>query len=148
MRIIFTMFFIAFISANVLAESTIKEKDVNKITNLLEKQEKAWSRGNLEKFMETYKNSGDLVMVGSGGVTYGWQSVFENYKRSYPDKKAMGDLRLEIVGIRSIDKNNAYVVGRFFLTRKAGNIDGIFTLVLEKSWGRWLIISDHSSASN
>jgi len=142
------MVFIAIVSVNVLADNAIKEKDVNKITNLLAKQEKAWNKGNLEKFMETYKNSEDLVMVGSGGVTYGWQSVFENYKRSYPDKKAMGELRFEIVDIRSIDKNNAYVIGRFFLDRKAGDVNGTFTLVLVKSWGKWLIINDHSSVDN
>ncbi len=148
MRIIFTMIFLACISFYVSAENTIKEKDVEKITNLLDKQVKAWNKGNLEKFMDTYKNSEDLVMVGSGGVTYGWQSILENYKRNYPDKKAMGELRFEIVDIRSIDNNNAYAIGRFFLTRKAGDINGIFTLVLEKSWGKWQIISDHSSASN
>ncbi|HKI88660.1 MAG TPA: nuclear transport factor 2 family protein [Draconibacterium sp.] len=148
MRILFTVIILACISLNVLAESPIKEKEVKKVNDLLDKQVNAWNKGNIGKFMDTYWKSDDLVFVGSKGVTYGWQPTLENYKRSYPNKKAMGNLRFDILDIRKIDKKTIFVVGRFFLTRNAGNVDGHFTLVVQKKAGKWVIVSDHSSADD
>jgi uncharacterized protein (TIGR02246 family) len=148
MRIIFTVIFAALVAMSVQAEHTIKEKEVEKVTDLLDKQVKEWNNGNLDKFMDTYWKSEDLVFVGSSGVTYGWQSTLNNYKKNYPNKRAMGNLRFNIMDIRKIDKKTIFVIGRFFLTRNAGNVDGHFTLVVQKVRGKWLIISDHSSADD
>ncbi len=130
------------------AQSNIREKDKKQITRLLEKQVDAWNKGNLEKFMETYWNSEKLVFVGSRGPTYGWQATLDNYKRGYPDKKAMGKLEFKIQDISQIDKKSVFVIGRFELTREIGNVAGYFTLVIQKINGNWLIISDHSSAES
>ena len=136
MRIIFTVIFAAFIVTSVMAEHSIKEKELKKITDLLDKQVGAWNKGNLEKFMDTYWKSEDLVFVGSKGVTYGWQQTLRNYKSSYPNKRAMGNLRFNIMDIRKIDKRSIFVIGRFFLTRKAGDVNGHFTLVIQKKGGK------------
>lgn len=148
MRIYFTIIFAVLVATSVLAEHSIKEKEVEKVTDLLNKQVSAWNKGNLEKFMETYWKSEDLVFVGSKGITYGWQQTLRNYKSSYPNKRAMGNLRFNIMDIRKIDKKSIFVIGRFFLTRNAGNVDGHFTLVMQKKGGKWLIVSDHSSADD
>jgi hypothetical protein len=44
-------------------------------------------------------------------------------------------------------KNNAFVIGKWFLNRQAGkgNLGGCFTLLLKKMKGKWVIVSDHSS---
>jgi uncharacterized protein (TIGR02246 family) len=148
MRIYFTIIFAVLVAASVHAKQSIKEKEITKVTNLLDKQVNAWNKGNLEKFMETYWKSEDLVFVGSKGITYGWQQTLRNYKSSYPNKRAMGNLRFNIMDIRKIDKKSIFVIGRFFLTRNAGNVDGHFTLVMQKKGGKWLIVSDHSSADD
>jgi ketosteroid isomerase-like protein len=47
-----------------------------------------------------------------------------------------------------VDQQVATVVGRFHLTRKpegGGDASGIFSLVLQKQSGEWLIILDHTS---
>lgn len=148
MRIIFMFIILAFISLNMQAENPIKEKEVKKVTDLLDKQVKSWNKGNIEKFMDTYWKSDDLIFVGSKGVTYGWRLTLKNYKKSYPNKKAMGHLRFDNLDIRKIDKKTIFVVGRFFLTRSYDNMEGHYTLVIQKKRGKWLIVSDHSSADD
>ena len=145
MRIFLTVILITFAVLGVKAENPIKDREVKKVTELLDKQVNAWNKGNIGKFMDTYWKSEDLIFVGAKGVTYGWQPTLENYKRSYPNKNAMGNLRFDILDIRKIDKKTIFVVGQFFLTRKPGNMDGHFTLVVQKKSGKWLIVSDHSS---
>jgi len=47
-----------------------------------------------------------------------------------------------------VDKKSVFVIGRFELTREVGNLAGHFTLVIQKIKGKWLIVSDHSSAES
>lgn len=148
MRIIITGIFVCLFVFTALAENKISEKEKHKISVLLEKQVAAWNEGNLEKFMETYWNSDKLVFVGSRGPTYGWQATLDNYKKSYPDKKAMGKLEFKIMDILKIDEKTIYVIGRFVLTRDIGNVSGYFTLNIQEFKNKWLIVSDHSSAEN
>jgi len=130
------------------ANPKISERDKTEITTLLNKQVEAWNEGDIEKFMETYWHSDRLVFVGSHGPTYGWQATLDNYKKGYPDKKTMGSLTFKIFDISKIDKKSVFVIGRFELTREAGELNGHFTLVIQKIKGQWLIISDHSSAED
>ncbi len=135
-------------SSATFAKGVLKEKDKQQILALLDTQVAAWNDGNLEKFMDTYWHSDKLVFVGSRGPTYGWQATLDSYKRGYRDKKAMGILKFDILDISKIDKNTVFAIGRFEVTREAGDLNGHFTLVIQKKQGRWKIISDHSSAEN
>ena len=145
MRIVLTVLFLTFAVLGLKAENNIKEKEIDKVNALLDKQVESWNKGNLKKFMDTYWKSEDLVFVGSKGVTYGWQRTYDNYKQNYPNKRSMGNLQFNILDIRKIDKRSIFVVGRFFLTRNAENVEGHFTLVIQKKGRKWLIVSDHSS---
>ncbi|RIJ50878.1 nuclear transport factor 2 family protein [Maribellus luteus] len=131
-----------------MAENRLSEKDETNIRKLIQQQVDAWNEGNLEKFMETYWKSDRLSFVGSRGPTYGWQATLDNYKKGYPDKKAMGHLDLKVLNLSQIDVKTVLMIGRFELTREIGDVAGHFTLVIQKIEGEWKIISDHSSAEN
>ncbi len=148
MRIIFAFIFTFFVVLLSEAKFKISEKEKSEINSLLTKQVDAWNEGNLEKFMETYLKSDELVFVGSRGPTYGWQATLENYKKGYPDKIAMGILELKILDIRKIDKRTVFAIGRFELSRQTEDLAGHFTLVIQRFGKDWYIISDHSSAEN
>ena len=148
MRSVFILILALILAVPSKAQNSIREKDKKQISRLLEKQVDAWNKGNLEKFMETYWKSDKLVFVGSRGPTYGWQATLDSYKRGYPDKKAMGKLAFKIQDISQIDKKTVFVIGRFELTREIGDAAGYFTLNIQKINGKWLILSDHSSAEN
>lgn len=148
MRLLFTVVFTAVLFFSTVAEHKISKKERLEINNLLDKQVVAWNAGKLEKFMETYWKSDKLVFVGSRGPTYGWQATLDNYKKGYPDKKAMGELKFTVLDISKIDKKTVFVIGKFELVREMGVLSGHFTLVIQKIKNTWLIVSDHSSGDN
>ncbi len=117
------------------------------ITNLLLQQQIAWSNGNIDEYMNYYWHNDSLQFIGKKGLTYGYQNTLNNYKKSYPDTASMGKLFFNILHIDLINKNCAYVVGKWNLIRNAekGNLSGHFTLILKKINKKWVIISDHSS---
>lgn len=119
--------------------------DVLKVTETLQAQTIAWNAADLEAFMQPYWKSDSLMFIGKKGITYGWQNTLANYKKGYPDKAAMGILKFEIVQIKQLDAMYITMVGKWNLTRAAGDVGGHFSLLWKKINGEWVIIMDHSS---
>jgi ketosteroid isomerase-like protein len=126
---------------NIEAQETWEQA----IRNTMADQEVAWNKGNLEAFMEGYWKSDSLRFIGSKGLTYGWQQTLDNYKKGYPDADAMGQLKFTILSVEQMADNCAFVVGKWQLTRKKGDVSGHYTLLWKKIMGRWVIVADHSS---
>ena len=125
--------------------STTNAQDGKAILNVLETQRTAWNKGNLEDFMQTYWKSDSLLFVGQSGPKYGWQTTLDNYRKSYPDRAAMGILSFDIKEVRFITKDDAFVLGAWHLKREKDAPNGYFTILLKKIDGQWKIVSDHSS---
>lgn len=119
--------------------------DEKAIRAIMADQELAWNRGDLEGFMAGYWKSDSLKFIGSRGLTYGWQQTLDNYKRGYPDTDAMGKLKFTIISVEKLSGKSAYVIGKWHLARKAGDLSGHYTLLWKKLKGRWVIVADHSS---
>lgn len=118
----------------------------SQIVEVLMTQQKAWNEGDIEAFMNGYWRNDSLVFIGSKGLTYGWEQTLNNYKKSYPDKAAMGQLTFDIKKlIVSDDQKSAFVIGKWSLQRKADNPNGHFTLLWRKIEYNWVIVADHSS---
>jgi ketosteroid isomerase-like protein len=120
-------------------------KDANKILQIMAAQEKAWNEGDIEQFMKGYWENDSLVFVGKSGLTYGYNNTLANYKKGYPDKTYMGNLKFTILSMQPLGKHFYRVIGKWELTRTVGNLSGHYTLLLQKINGEWKIISDHSS---
>jgi len=121
------------------------EKEVALIGHQMLEQESAWNAGELEVFMKHYWKSDSLKFIGSRGLTYGWQSTLDNYKKSYPDAMAMGHLKFTNLAIDVLDPTNAYVIGKWELFRIADTLSGHYTLLWKKIEKNWVIVADHSS---
>ena len=115
------------------------------ISNILGTQASAWNRGDIEGFMKGYWENDSLMFIGKSGITYGWQQTLDNYKKNYPDTAAMGKLAFDIIYLKKLSGDYAYVVGKWMLNRSIGNLSGHFDILLRKIKGRWLIVADHSS---
>lgn len=111
----------------------------------MQTQEDAWNRGDLEAFMDAYWHSDSLQFIGSRGLTYGWQQTLDNYKKGYPDRDAMGALKFTVLSIQQLSPKSAFVIGKWHLARKAGDLSGHYTLLWKKIKGKWVIVADHSS---
>lgn len=90
----------------------------NLILELLEEQRQAWNRGDINEYMQGYNKSDSLLFVGKSGPQYGWNNTLNNYKKSYPDKSAMGYLSFDIKEIRMISADYAFVLGAWNLKRE------------------------------
>ena len=132
----------SFILLGLVQAQSTAEKEIRKV--LLD-QDIAWNKGDIEGFMQTYWKSDSLMFIGKSGISYGWQKTLDNYKKGYPDTAAMGKLHFNLIELKKLSNSNYFVVGKWFLTRSIGNINGVFTLLLKKIKNRWLIIADHSS---
>lgn len=95
--------------------------------------------------MGTYWRSDSLLFVGKSGITYGWQATLDRYKKTYPNKSAMGQLKFNLLEFKSLTADLCFLVGKWHLQRSIGNLEGHFTLLLRKINGAWKIVADHSS---
>ena len=137
-----------FLAINITyGQSIISESDKNEIISVLKQQEKFWNRGDIDGFMQGYVKSDYLVFNGSSGPFYGWDSVKDRYLKTYPSKEKMGTLNFKIHNISLITSSVAQLIGQFFLSYPKSEVSGYFTLILIKSKGEWLILSDHTSRS-
>jgi len=120
--------------------------DAAAILTLLNDQTAAWNRGDVEGFMNGYWNSNQTEFVSSEGVSRGWQALLERYRRSYPDRKAMGHLTFSDLEIRVECSTAAYALGEYHLQREDDNPSGVFTLNFRKFPEGWRIVIDHTTA--
>ncbi|CAM1344753.1 YybH family protein [Tenacibaculum amylolyticum] len=141
MKKLFTLF-ILIISFN--SEIIAQSKDKQEIIAVMKQQEAAWSKHDLEGFMQGYWKSDSLKFYGSNGITYGWKKTLDNYKKGYPTKDHSGTLNFKINSITQIENNSYYVMGEYHLTRKIGNANGVFMIIFKKINGEWKIIADTS----
>ena len=93
--------------------SASPEHDRAAITRILDEQQSAWNRGDVNGFMKGYWNSPELTFAGSGGIARGWESVLARYKREYPDQAAMGQVNFSNVEVRFLGPGAALVLGQW-----------------------------------
>ncbi len=115
------------------------------ILKVMAAQEKAWSDGDLEGFMQGYWHSAELTFVGKRGVTRGWAQTLRNYQKSYPSKVAMGTLIFDVIQLEKLNVETYHMIGKYKLLKKDENPSGHFTLVWKYIGDEWLIVTDHSS---
>lgn len=109
-------------------------------------QQASWNEGDIDGFMFHYWNDPAMKFVSKKGVALGWQNVLINYKKSYPDKDAMGELSFGFEEVRQIDKKNVLVIGSWILKfPDKDEMGGYFSLLWELKDGLWVITVDHTS---
>jgi uncharacterized protein (TIGR02246 family) len=127
-----------------LKTASQQELDVIKV---LLAQETAWNRGDLEAFIQSYKNSADTLFI-TRQVFRGVEGMLQEYRHNYPTRAAMGTLGFSELEVHPLDERFAVVIGKYHLDRnkkEGGNANGIFSLVFEKTDQGWKIIIDHTT---
>jgi ketosteroid isomerase-like protein len=123
-----------------------REKDQSAITAVLNAQQAAWNRGDVDAFLVGYWHSPELTFSGRNGVSRGWDGVMARYKKNYPDRAAMGQLDFSELDFHFLGSDAALVLGHWHLKRDKGDIGGVFSLVWQRFPDGWKIIHDHTSA--
>lgn len=145
-----------------------RERDPSKaIPRIMAVQADAWNRGDLSGFMDGYLRSADLTYTAGGVVVEGWKTLFDRYQSRYgSDRSTMGRLRFENLQITTLGADYALCIGQWFLQppdpsvppvaaptppsgeppARARLMDGVFSLVWQRTPEGWKILHDHSSA--
>jgi uncharacterized protein (TIGR02246 family) len=120
------------------------------IRKVIEEQQMAWNRQDLEGFMTGYWNSPELTFFSGAHESKGWQAALDRYKKNYQGAgHEMGKLEFANLRIELLGPESAFVRGEFHLTMSDGKTPhGLFTLVFRKFPDGWKIIHDHSAADN
>ena len=96
--------------------------------------------------MEGYWKSAETAFVGSSGTSRGWQALLDRYRRTYPDRAAMGQLEFSGLEITPLGPDSALILGHWQLVREKDRPGGVFTLIARKFPEGWRIIHDHTSS--
>jgi ketosteroid isomerase-like protein len=123
-----------------------RRADQEAIGGVLHAQQSAWNRADVDAFLTGYWHSPELTFSGSNGVARGWDAVLARYKKSYPDRAAMGHLDFSELEFRFLGRDAALVLGKWDLQREKDDIGGVFTLVWQRFPDGWKIVHDHTSA--
>jgi ketosteroid isomerase-like protein len=149
MRTIFLILTLALISTAVSAAKTSDDQVKIAVQQVLQRQQDAWNRHDLEGFMAGYWNSSELTFFSGAKETAGWQSTLERYRKTYQSEgREMGKLEFSDLKIEPLGQDAAFVRGAFHLTMSDGKTPhGIFTLVFRKFPEGWKVVHDHTSAA-
>jgi ketosteroid isomerase-like protein len=130
----------------LIALAAAAEDSTSQIKDALAKTVVLWNQGDIDAFMQTYKNADSIMYISSAGVIKGYKNIAQNYHNRYPTKQKMGKLNFMDIEVQQLAPNYASVVGKWQVTRSTGdNVGGIFTLLYEKESSQWKIILDHTS---
>ncbi len=78
---------------------------------MLEAQEKAWNRGDINGFMAGYARSAETTFVSGDEVTRGWQTVRDRYAKKFDSQEKMGRLIFSALTITPLCDDAAIVLG-------------------------------------
>ena len=130
----------------LIAVPALRADDTANITKVLDDQQAAWNKGDLEGFMKGYWKSKDLTFASGKDMTRGWQETLDRYKKRYQaDGKEMGKLAFADVEVRELAPGVALVTGKWELTLTRETVGGRYSLVFRKLADGWRIVHDHTS---
>lgn len=116
------------------------------IQQVLSAQLEGWNKGSVDSFMMGYWNSESLKFITKNGIKFGYQTVSDNYKKSYPNKEAMGELMFDNLAFTSLtDRNDIInVTGKWHVKHHGEMSEGLFSLIFKYTDNDWKIIIDHT----
>lgn len=132
--------FYACTSKNCKDKTEYPKQDV---LNVLSLQFEAWNNANLEKFMEGYEKSDSIQFITKNGRVWGWNNIYEKYKKTYFDKNSMGTLTFENMDVKFLSNNTAQVYGNWKVQNDIV-FGGVFSVFLRKKNEQWRIFIDHT----
>ncbi len=116
------------------------------VQNVLDEQIKQWNFGSIDGFMKGYWNSDSMLFITAKGPRYGFQEVTDSYKKNYPSKEAMGNLRFEVIKIQWIDElaGISQVLGKWHVGENSKPQSGYFSLIFKQIGDQPRIVLDHT----
>lgn len=139
--------FVALLMGGCVPPSPPSSADPAEVTATLEAQITAWNRGDMKGFLSTYWPDPGLTFYSGGTVTQGFAGFAERFEARYGHApETMGRLEFRGLEAHPLGPRSAFARGEWHLERAGQEPQGgLFTLILEKTAGGWVIVHDHTS---
>ena len=122
------------------------EQTAASVRAVLQTQQAAWDRGDIDGFMDGYDRSDATTFVSADEITQGWQKVLERYKQRYKSREEMGKLTFSELSVKSLAPDFALVDGHWELMRASDKPHGRFTLLFQRINNNWRIVHDTTTS--
>ncbi len=133
-----------FACQNKLQVNNIPENFESQIDSLLYSQTNEWNKGNIDGFMCGYWQSDSLKFITSKGITYSFNAVRDNYKKTYSTPERMGVLNFKELKHTSLSEQLVNTTGKWQVLRNTDTLSGNFSLIIKYFNPHWRIIIDHT----
>src|SRR5262245_268829 len=120
-----------------IASCASKQDSAGAVRNVIEAQQAAWNRGDIDGFMDGYDRSDATTFVSGDELTRGWQTVLNRYKQRYTSREQMGTLTFSDLDIQALNATLVLADGRWKLTRANDTPHGRFTLLFRQTANGW-----------
>src|SRR5438552_8709923 len=79
-----------FVVALLLTAAAPPNDPREEIRDVIQAQQDAWNRGDIDAFLNGYWRSEETIFVSGDEISRGWQTVLERYRKKYSDREKMG----------------------------------------------------------
>jgi ketosteroid isomerase-like protein len=134
------------VTVSAAAEQTANA--LTQIRSVLQAQQDAWNRGDIDGFMNGYARSASTVFISEDTIRRGWQTVRDRYRKKYSSRTKMGTLTFSDLETTLLSSDSALTSGRWKLKRANDQPHGRFTLILRRLPEGWRVVYDHTSAGS
>ncbi len=109
---------------------------------VLDSQISAWSKGDLDGFMNGYVQDSSVRFITAKKVKNSWQQILTDYKKGYPTQEAMGNLDFILDEVRWLDSNAgiSQVIGRWQVIQESSGGKSLEVQVVDTLSGRFSLI--------
>src|SRR5712671_2792749 len=131
------------------AKSDATEPDAQRVYEILLKMLDRWNAHDIERHLEIYWKSPELLVVIDSEQFNGWQQLHDSYLNGYPDRSAMGFIQPKRIQVKLLKPDLALALTWWsfsFLNSKQEMVENS-TMNLEKFEDGWKIIASHTSVA-
>lgn len=121
-----------------------QSKDITKMLAVMREEERTWSSGDIDGYVNLYAPDDSTRMILSKGAAYGKTGILAFYKKYWPKEK-MGTLVLDGEQFERLSRRYYFVTGYFHVSYPDGKkVEGRYSSLMKKIKGKWYIYTDHS----
>lgn len=120
-------------------------RDEADIRAVIRRMQDAWNRGDFRGYMNGFKNP-DVVFASNGRFQRDWQATLDHYVRDYGAPGKRGVVRFYDVHVEMLAPDAAMLTSHFHMDRAEKPQEGVFTDLMRKVNGRWVVALNHVSA--
>ena len=130
------------------APASTVDQDRLDVVRSMQDSADAWSRNDLDGYMDGYERSPDTLYVTGSRIVRGYEAIRAMYASRFKPMQPLGHLSLVVIDYRPLSGDFSMALGRYVLARPGGvgPATGVFTLVYHRTLNHWKIISDHTSS--